>query len=444
MDGIIENVKGQFDNAFTSFEEGAKEGNQECMFKCAKMLFLGKGCNKDDQKATQYLSQSKDQGYSKSDHFLTALKTMNNFKEFIKLPTDAQIVFISNIIKNLNQGEDMFKKIVIKSNKAEQLFYNKSLKSTNFHKCIKIFTEIIIEVEYPSKIFKRIIDLVSKIKLQNDHIITIGVVFKSFQETMNKYCFSQNISYHTIDNSFYFLPEYAFCGCDLLERFIIPTPTISIGKYAFSDCSSLTQIIISSSVSEIKDNAFQNCINLAEIIIPPSVVIIGNEAFSKCSKLTKIIIPSSVTSIGNKAFINCSSLKQVSLSSNLTEIRESLFEKCINLDQITIPSSVITIGNKAFYECTSLTQISIPSSVNEIKECAFKKCINLDQIIIPQSVSLIGNECFSECSKLREIIIPPSVNFIGNKAFSGCLELEQASLPSSETKYNNSIIYYFN
>lgn len=108
------------------FKQGIEASNIECMYNYAKMLFLGRGCIKNDKKAIKYFNQSKDLGFKKSEFFFKGFEAMKKINDFSKLPTDTQWVLISNIIKNGRYYN--FQGVFIQSQKTQLLFFNKSLK----------------------------------------------------------------------------------------------------------------------------------------------------------------------------------------------------------------------------------------------------------------------------------------------------------------------------
>lgn len=151
--------------AYKYFKQGAKAGEKESMFIYAKIHFIGEVTKKNDKKAMKYFIKSKDQGYQKSDYFLRAFNIMNDIKGFSNLAIETQlffILYIFNIYKN-NQNSSIFKEIYIQPEKTDQFFFNKSLKSPDFYKCLSKFQNVFIEIEYPSKSFKLISDLLRKI-----------------------------------------------------------------------------------------------------------------------------------------------------------------------------------------------------------------------------------------------------------------------------------------
>lgn len=72
-------------------------------------------------------------------------------------------------------------------------------------------------------------------------------------------------------------------------------------------------------VTCICDYAFEGCEKIQKIIVPNSVTSIGKYAFSNCSELIYLSIPNSVISIGNEIIINCSKLENINYNSTITQ-----------------------------------------------------------------------------------------------------------------------------
>lgn len=315
----------KFSEATKYFEKGVKEGNGECMYQYAKMLFLGNGITKNMKEAFKYFIQSKDNGYEKSNIFLDKYSVLSTITGFTEFPAETQLFLVSNSIKNYNKNIDKnhvsdLDQIFIKVQKTEMLYYNKSLKSKSFISFLKKYKNISIEMDYPSKSFTSLYNLISKIKSKEITNLIFIIVFKSFPVYIfNKYI-SKNVSYCTIHHLYSSIPDRAFNEVEGMKQMIIPSSITSIGEAAFAMCTLLTHITI-----------------------PSSVNIIGDKAFAQCNSIRTITIPFSVTSIGKRAFWMCDNLREISLSSSLREISNETFFMCESLEQICIPSSVSVI-----------------------------------------------------------------------------------------------------
>ena len=487
LKALIYKANKKYSKAVKYFEKGIKLNDLESMYEYGKLLFIGQGIKKNDNKAFEYFNLSSKKGFQKSSNLLTLFKYMKQFKEFQRLKPIVQLFFVKRCIPNIfdkqsinqKQMQDVFENIIISSNKTEMLFYSRALKSADFHTLLSKFKSILIEMHYQSQSFKKILDLTTKIKIKKVKQMKIMIVLSNLSDKISKEINFLKVSQVIVDSTITVIPskiigkctslaqiiipssvtsikEYAFCQCTNLREFIIPNSVTSIKNSTFSGCSSLTKITIPPSVTSIEHNAFENCTSLDQIKIPSSVKSIDYCAFYCCSSLRQISIPFSVVSIKSGICTCCSSLTQVTIPTSVTEIRSEAFKECTSLQNISIPSLVMMIGERAFYKCSSLKQITIPSSVKYICLAAFYDCVSLTRVSIPSSITVIndfvfsgcsslnkvklyssitciGRNAFSRCSSLTKFVIPSSVTSIGNCAFGGCSSLAQITIPSSVT-----------
>jgi len=82
--------------------------------------------------------------------------------------------------------------------------------------------------------------------------------------------------------------DYAFQGCSLLNSFVIPPGSTSLGISAFNGCSQLISVEIPASVTFIGDTCFGNCVALAFVLFvdPSSVTSVGSQVFENNGPLT--------------------------------------------------------------------------------------------------------------------------------------------------------------
>ena len=495
----------QFKNALDIFKQGASGKNSECMYEYAKMLFLGKGTKRDVKESIKYFNISKEQNFKKSELFLLAYQELSKIKKFDKLPADTQLIFISNSIKKIDETQKskigyIFDQIEIKYIKTEMLFFNKSLNNSNFHKVLKNYKDITIDIQYPSESFESIISLVTKIQNKIIKHIKISIIFSSIDHfrRIRQYKEINRIYSYSLGSSIDTIPEEIFNDFISLPqmRTIISPSVIKIDKYAFFFLKSLVEISIPSSVTKIGNCAFAQCSSLAQVTIPSSIIIIGDSAFDNCTSLSKVSLPCYIRKIGNSIFNECSKLteieirksvnqdfaglycdrdyypkldyfqmqfliskstaessyydvllfsrydtKEISIPSFIKEIGYSAFESH-KITKITIPSSVTKICVSAFKYCTSLKEIFIPCSVTVIEYCCFENCYSLAKISFesPSSLKKIGKSAFNGCSSLIQLSIPSSVTNIGDSAFSGCTSLEEITFHSFVAIIGNGIL----
>ena len=96
--------------------------------------------------------------------------------------------------------------------------------------------------------------------------------------------------------------DYAFYGCENLERISLPSTLQSIGKDAFNGCKKLKEVIMPNAVTEIGENSFRNCSSLERVIFSNGLSSIPGYAFAGCDSLTEIDLPVKITSIYKGCF----------------------------------------------------------------------------------------------------------------------------------------------
>lgn len=239
------------------------------MYEYGKVLFIGKGCNQNIQEAFNYFNISTANGNLKSDAFLNIFDTMRKIsKGFGNLPSITQYFFVKQIIKSGTQH-----KISMNFNQFRVLFLIHSFESTDFLNTLSTFSEISIEIKYPSQLFE--IEMNEIITMKRKKITKIKALLVISGQQKLSFRFGNDIN-----NSIY-------------------------------------NVTIESTVQAIKDFVFYNCLELIKIIIPPSIVEIGEYAFGNCKSLVQITIPSSVKTIAVTAFFGCTSLNNVTAPLNI-------------------------------------------------------------------------------------------------------------------------------
>lgn len=263
-----------------------------------------------------------------------------------------------------------------------------------------------------------------------------------------------------IPNSIVSIEDYAFYGCDNLEKVyyngeIYEWCNISFVNYSSNpmcvgksfyikddknDYYELDEIIVPSTISMIGDYQFYGFKNIKKVDIHNNVLSIGKSSFEKCNSLLNVFVPDSVLSIGQYAFSGCSALANIIIPKNVTSIGQFALYECDALESLTIPF----VGNlKDGKENTNFgyifgassysnNEMFIPSSLNEvivtgekiIDDYAFYNCRSLVKIVIPEGVTTIGFSAFSSCSSLQELIIPTSIVYLGQNAFDYCDNLK--------------------
>ena len=248
---------------------------------------------------------------------------------------------------------------------------------------------------------------------------------------------------------------------------IIPDTVTDIGEYAFGGCDPLERVIFSESLKTIGSQAFYDCCNLKSPELPDSLVSIGSYAFRECSEITSVLIPEGVTEIGDKAFADCDELTTVTIPDSICSVGNDI---CANSDNVEyfvsdgclylgneyeptlvlikpedkyeseyhISGSTKVIADYAFSECARLTAIEIPNSVTFAGNGTFYQCKLLEEIVFPENTTVIGYAMFNFCSALESIVIPDGVTLIDFSAFARCENLKTVVLPSSVTEIQDN------
>ena len=216
--------------------------------------------------------------------------------------------------------------------------------------------------------------------------------------------------------------QYAFSGCENLEKVTLPTGLTAIYDWAFSDCGSLTEITLPSSLVTIGYAAFRGCSSLQSLVVPDNVSSIGQWAFSKCTALTSVRLPERLTTISMAMFYEDTALKTVNLPGSLTAIEAHAFRDCRSLENLHFSSSLATIGDYAFAMCQTLSSIAIDRGGNltTLGEGVFYNCSGLRQVSL--TGAQIGQLCFAYCYNLRYVFINHfnKQTSIANYAFQDC------------------------
>lgn len=102
--------------------------------------------------------------------------------------------------------------------------------------------------------------------------------------------------------------------------FVIPTGVSRIEKNTFYKRKKITELIIEDGLYEIPEWAFEGCDSLEKVTISPSVKTICYNAFTKCSKLREVNLSEGLVEIDNTAFRFCSDLEELHIPATVKEI----------------------------------------------------------------------------------------------------------------------------
>lgn len=221
----------------------------------------------------------------------------------------------------------------------------------------------------------------------------------------------------TIPKTLTYVGEYAFNGCENLERVNISDLTawcnidFAVGTWtghqydsapvynfyksktvAYLNGQPLTDVVIPTSVTDIKPMTFYGWTFMKSIKLHKGVKsIINANTFSWCEGFD-IIIPdlemwfnlnSQFTDLnGKKLIIDGEVVTDVVTPQSVTKIRPGIFSSYEHLKSITFHNKVDTIDNSAFNSCTGLTTVTLPYSIKQLNMRAFGGCSNLQSIYV--------------------------------------------------------------
>ena len=86
-----------------------------------------------------------------------------------------------------------------------------------------------------------------------------------------------------------YVDDYAFRGCNQLEKIRFHHGLRTLGRYAFYHCRSLRSVELQEGLRSIGSRAFSGCSQLKTLFIPDSVTSIEYKAFNNCEKLVLLV-----------------------------------------------------------------------------------------------------------------------------------------------------------
>ncbi len=268
------------------------------------------------------------------------------------------------------------------------------------------------------------------------------------------------------------IDKYAFENCKNMTGVDLPHVR-EVGNYAFHGCEKLEKVSTGDSLTAVGYGAFQNCTALREIDLS-HVQELGDLSFSGCTSLEKVLLSDSNRIIENihGVFFNCPALREVTVpqdnpaimsrngvvyskdghtlllfpASAETTIPEALegvdtlgrevFESMqVNLELTEgklVLDSLKAIGINAFNHTEGIRELVLGGEVSKI-ERAFKKCTDLERAVITAPLKTLGESCFNGCDNLREIILPGTLEKI-DFCLAHCPLLKEIRIPPSVTE----------
>lgn len=333
--------------------------------------------------------------------------------------------------------------------------------------------------------------------------------------------------------------NYAFTQCTKVKEIELPSSLVSIGLSSFGQTRSLTEVTLPEGLQTVDEIAFVES-GMEKLVLPSTILSIGKEAFSYCTKLRTVesmALTGPETDSSAFADSGCSpetaslylqeeadkdsydcmpwknyfriyylgsilasgkcgadanwrlystgtmvvsgtgpmddyealkgngwvavgeyntpwnsyrnKIKNLIVDEGITRIGEMAFHDCHFLVKAELASSVDTIGMNSFSLDTNLESVIIPegSELKRIESSAFASCRNLDGFVFPEKLEVIGNSAFAaygSYSGVEHIELPASVREIGPKAFVNAKYINSYSVAEDNPYYTSSGGVLFN
>jgi hypothetical protein len=276
------------------------------------------------------------------------------------------------------------------------------------------------------------------------------------------------------------IDEDAFCGCQSLERIVIPEGVKKIRYGAFSGCTNLKEVILPESLEEIYSGAFANCISLKSIFIPKNVKELCGDIFEGCHHLSSIVVDKDNPTYDSRSHCNgivrksdstlVSACKTTVITKDIKRLGISCFND-INIHSLRIPKTLEEFSGWAFAGCKEIDEISvdpknpnymspegsnviltkdektlvvgcrtseIPESVEIIDCAAFYGRYSNHLLKLPEGLKVIGRRAFAYCNEINNVVIPSSLTSLDEAAFEECHNLYTVQIlaPLEKTEYS--------
>lgn len=240
----------------------------------------------------------------------------------------------------------------------------------------------------------------------------------------------------TLGNDVINIGNYAFAGCDTIEKINWGSGLERLGDSAFSGCSSLTLVSLPANTQLLGSNVFEKCTGLSTVTLPNSITSISDSAFEGCTSLYTFVSSRYIESIGKNAFKGCAELVDFELPDTLKTIGESAFDGCKGLTNVVLPLSVVEVAKSAFKSCDAIANLVLSDSMTSISESTFAGCSSIASVAIPDGVTAIADSAFEGCSSLSAVTFGADTKLaaIGSDAFNGCVVLADIAIPATVTE----------
>ena len=248
-------------------------------------------------------------------------------------------------------------------------------------------------------------------------LVTIGEEAFKWCTGLKRFTFDGTSSLKTIK-------DYAFFRCSVLNNFVMPNTTLSVGNSAFRYNAGLTNIQLSTSLNYIDEYAFGEC-GFSTITLPESLANIQAGAFINNEHLQTITLPEQLQGLGSAAFENNSALQSVTFTSMET----------------------MTIGNNAFNQCPVLNKVYL-TNMKSFAQTNFNNAkanpantsqhiydangAEITKVVLPNGTKYVNNNAFNGCAYIVSIVMPSTMDHVNDDIFVGCSALQDVYCYATE------------
>ncbi|MBD5535999.1 MAG: leucine-rich repeat domain-containing protein [Lachnospiraceae bacterium] len=178
-------------------------------------------------------------------------------------------------------------------------------------------------------------------------------------------------------------------------------PVISIHRAAFQQ--NVTDVYIETeSFLYVQDYAFKGCDDLnSVVIIAGEESYMGDLVFYECESLTSIVLSEEFVRFGCDTFYDTPWLENKRQENPLVILNYVLVDGKTCTGDVVIPDGVIRIGEQAFSKA-DITSLTLPDSVRWIDAYAFVYCTGLTSINLPDDIEDYGLNAYTDC---KDIVI---------------------------------------
>lgn len=289
-------------------------------------------------------------------------------------------------------------------------------------------------------------------KTTNDGRDIVGIAADAFRTKLT-------IKSVTIPETYVHIDDYAFYGCDNLEKVTMADSVTDIGKGAFQNCVKLTSVTVSNKLAAVSVDAFNGCAALPSIDLSGAVKRVESGAFYGCSALTSVTFSDMITYVSTYAFTDADKLEYTVeggakyLGSKANPHLVLVAPETLNVEAVTVNDNTKVIADRAFAYCAYLETVTLGKSVTCINGTSFENDPAYDELFeegaeIPQlnltynvqnSGMYLGTTdnpymvlvFVDKPAAVEDFKIAASVMIIADTAFAECVNLEDISYPGS-------------